>query len=89
MPDYIHEPDARLLPPARELLHHTSVKRRLIGMRTLVGLALAAGPKFDALLRVAETVSCASRAEDDSDAARTRRLDALLDEVGKAVKGDT
>ena len=35
------------------------------------------------------TRQCADEPEDDSDAARTRRLDALLDEVGKAVKGDT
>ena len=92
-------------------------------MRTLVGLSRAGGATFDALLRVAETVSCtdccgcdgdategccssssredgsgsahpaaaiaiASRTVDDSDAARTRRLESLHDEVGNAIKGD-
>ena len=58
IPDGPHERDAFLLPPARKLLRHFSVKRRVIGMHTLVGLSRAGGATFDALLRVAETVSC-------------------------------
>ena len=66
-------------------------------MRTLVGLSRAGKATFDALLRVAETVSSAhpeaaiaiaGRTVDDGDAARTRRLETLHDEVGIAIKGD-
>ena len=85
MPDDAIETNSAVLLPCRALLRTRRRRVQEEAMRVLLRLARR-GPKLDGMLRDAAAAE-GDRDDHDSDEARSRRLDGLLDDVGDAIRG--